>query len=342
MKVSIIIPIYNVASYIENCIKSVMAQSYAARMECILIDDCGTDDSIFIVKRLIADYDGSISFKIIHHERNRGLSAARNTGIDNAIGEYLYFLDGDDEISNDCIELLMRKVEEDDTVELVQGNTKTVPVNNVENMTVKIKTLNANTNDAIRESYYKSGQFIVNAWNKLIKCSFVQNHHLRFIEGMLFEDYIWTFQLMKHLKNVSFVPKQTYVYKRHDGSIVTATDNKIKAEHFKNIYNYILTNITSGHERDEYNFYAKKFSYFNARYARFLPSWKEDYMEWNKKAKEYCGFGVRLQLSISRISAMTRCGWLLFSLMYRIEHPRVITGDVKAIIKRLKTIYSTN
>ena len=101
LKVSIIIPVYNVEQYIGNCLRSVMRQTYQGAMECLLIDDCGTDDSIAVAEGMIREYNdnanlnlnanlnegGGIRFRIIRHERNRGLSAARNTGTFEAVGE---------------------------------------------------------------------------------------------------------------------------------------------------------------------------------------------------------------------------------------------------------------
>lgn len=91
MKVSVIIPIYGVEKYISDCLNSVMKQSYTNDIECILINDCTKDQSIEIAKNLIENYDGNIDFKIYEHSVNGGLSAARNTGILEAKGDYLYF-----------------------------------------------------------------------------------------------------------------------------------------------------------------------------------------------------------------------------------------------------------
>lgn len=143
MNVSIIVPVYQVAPYIEACLKSVMQQTYRGSMECLLIDDCGTDDSIAIAERLTATYDGPVRFQVLHHERNMGLSASRNTGLAQAEGEFIFFLDSDDEISHDCIELLMRKVEEDDTVELVQGLTRSYPIKNIDGLSMRISVIKA-------------------------------------------------------------------------------------------------------------------------------------------------------------------------------------------------------
>ena len=106
IKITIVVPIYNVALYITDCIQSIISQTYQGKIECLLIDDCGTDNSMEIVEGILKSYQGKIDFKICHHNRNRGLSAARNTGINHATGEYIYFLDSDDEITSDCIEKL--------------------------------------------------------------------------------------------------------------------------------------------------------------------------------------------------------------------------------------------
>ena len=86
IKVSIIIPVYNVSAYIERCIKSVINQTYYD-IECIIVDDATPDDSITKCEQMIAAYDVPIRFSILHHQQNRGLSAARNTGTEVATGE---------------------------------------------------------------------------------------------------------------------------------------------------------------------------------------------------------------------------------------------------------------
>ena len=92
MKVSIIIPVYNVENYLVRCLDSVTAQT-CQDIECILVDDCGNDHSVQIAEDYIQTYQGPIVFKFLHHTKNRGLAAARNTGIDAATGDYLFFPD---------------------------------------------------------------------------------------------------------------------------------------------------------------------------------------------------------------------------------------------------------
>ena len=74
MKVSIVIPIYNVAPYIEECIDSVMNQTWKGNLECILVDDCGTDNSMQVAENKLHGYQGPVSFRIVRHDKNRGSS----------------------------------------------------------------------------------------------------------------------------------------------------------------------------------------------------------------------------------------------------------------------------
>ena len=111
--VSVIIPVYNVSPYVEECLKSVMDQTYK-RLEVIIVDDCGTDDSMEKVERMLQDYAGEISFSILHHDCNRGLSAARNTGIDACHGDFISFIDSDDYVMPTLYETLVRAIQDED------------------------------------------------------------------------------------------------------------------------------------------------------------------------------------------------------------------------------------
>ena len=122
MDVSIIMPVYQVAPYIGDCLRSVMRQTYRGSMECLIVDDGTKDGSIAIAERMIDAYEGPIQFQIQHHDENRGLSAARNTGTMLATGDYLYYIDSDDEMTEDCMEKLMAVASHDPSIEMVQGN----------------------------------------------------------------------------------------------------------------------------------------------------------------------------------------------------------------------------
>ena len=119
MRISIIIPVYNVELYVEECLQSVANQTMTEGIECIIVDDRGQDNSMDIVRHFVDDYQGAISFHILKHEKNGGLSAARNTGIEAATGEYVYFLDSDDYLVPSAIETLISIADRNGGVDLL-------------------------------------------------------------------------------------------------------------------------------------------------------------------------------------------------------------------------------
>lgn len=228
-KVSIIIPVYNVEPYISACLQSVMAQTYTGELECIIVDDRGKDNSMAVAEREVSVYNGKVDFKIIHREQNGGLSAARNTGIRHATGDYLYFLDSDDEITPDCIALLAEKaasLQPDFVIGgyRVTGTDKKMPSLHLpDGAFLKgeeiIKT-------------YSHGKWYMMACGKLVNRKFLVDNSLYFKEGLLHEDELWSFQLACLARSMAVVNRQTYVYKVREGSIMVNANfelNKILA-----------------------------------------------------------------------------------------------------------------
>ena len=173
MKISIIIPIYNVELYITDCLQSVMRQTYTGPLECILVDDCGTDNSILIAEQMIADYKGPIEFRILHHEHNRGLSAARNTGMDASTGDYVYFLDSDDWISDDCIEKLAKPLQQKE-VDIVVGNYESV---GEPRCVLELSLSEGQYHEkGINKTFCNNGVYVM-AWNKLYRKDFMKTKY---------------------------------------------------------------------------------------------------------------------------------------------------------------------
>lgn len=190
-KVSIIIPVYNVELYVERCLQSIMSQTYKGSIECLIVDDCGTDKSMNVVEQLVANYHGPICFRILHHEHNRGVSGARNTGMEAATGDYLFFLDSDDEISADCFEKLTSPLTEGQ-YDLVVGNIHTIGNDRLG----KLLSLKLNDGEALKgkkimETYRKDWNMM--AQNKLYQTCFVREQGLQFKEGLVHEDELWSF-----------------------------------------------------------------------------------------------------------------------------------------------------
>ncbi len=217
IKVSIIIPVYNVQNYIEECLKSVIRQTYKGAIECILIDDCGNDESMEIVEQFLGRYNGKIDFKILHHDKNRGLSAARNTGIDNSTGDYLYFLDSDDEITPDCIENITSPLRQNYNPDFIIGGYDIVgKKDDVPRLTLASGIV-VRGND-IFETFI-AGKWYMMAWNKLCNRRFLIDYNLYFKEGIIHEDDLWSFQLAYHAKNMIVSTGIGYIYKIREGSI---------------------------------------------------------------------------------------------------------------------------
>ena len=218
MKVSIIIPVYNVSKYIKRCLQSVVEQTYQD-IECILVDDCGNDNSIEIAQDFIDTYKGNISFSVLHHDQNRGLSAARNTAIKQATGDYVFFLDSDDAIPSYSIESLMTLAIKYPQADYIQGNIADEAGNTIK-YSWKIAIPEYCNKHENLEKYLLS--IVVNsAWNKVIKTSFLTSNKLYFPEGIIHEDLYWTFFVSKYAKAVGFVNKGTYTYYINENSIIT-------------------------------------------------------------------------------------------------------------------------
>ena len=164
MKISIIVPVYNVEAYIEDCLKSITAQTYKGDIECIIVNDCTPDSSCAIIERFIEKYNGAIDFKFLHHTKNRGLSAARNTGIDAATGDYIYFIDSDDEITPECIGLLTEPIE-NNKYDFVIGDYATIGSNN-EYPPILLNEGQITTKEEIRKTFFTHKWYMM-AWNKL-------------------------------------------------------------------------------------------------------------------------------------------------------------------------------
>ena len=210
--VSVIIPIYNVSPYVERCLYSVLNQTYED-LDLILIDDCGTDNSMNIVSNIIEKYVGNKKISVFKHERNRGLSAARNTGIKNATGDYLLFLDSDDEIPLNAVEMMLEPTKEN--LDFVVGNIK-VFGSDMFRFNFSLPSGLVIGNDSILDSYIE-GKWYSMSVNKLIRKDFVLKNDLFFKEGILHEDELWSFKLALKANRMYVLRDYTYnCYIRND------------------------------------------------------------------------------------------------------------------------------
>lgn len=217
---------YQVEQYLAICLKSITDQTMTDGVECILVDDCGSDRSLFIAKDFIEHYQGNVLFRIVEREKNGGLSAARNSGIDVASGEYVYFLDSDDEITPNCLEIMWGLVEKYGKVNLVQGAffEDEKYANSISNIEFpEFCTCQAE----IKTFLLQYLGDIVGAQSRLINLSFLKEHHLYFEEGIIHEDNLWTFFLSKYVRTMAYCDVCTY-YHRYNPNSITGNVNVIK------------------------------------------------------------------------------------------------------------------
>lgn len=216
--ISVCIPAWNVEKTIAATIQSVLNQSLND-FEIIVVDDRGFDDSMAIVKDLQNQPHGD-KIRIIQHDVNRSLGTVRNTCIDNACGDYIFFLDGDDLLMHDCLESLLHEIETDD-YDLVVGSvecryedqTIARELESFNKYRLKQLVLN-NHNDIVNYALIQGGVYIP-VWNKLYRRSFLQENRIRAIDGIFTEDEFFSFQVFLKSNKIKLIEKTTYVhYKR--------------------------------------------------------------------------------------------------------------------------------
>lgn len=225
MKVSIIIPVYNVEAYIIECLESVARQTYRGEMECLIVDDCGTDNSISMAEQFIQSYKGDIHFRILHHKHNRGLSAARNTGVEEALGDFIYFLDSDDAIIPETIEEMVGVVQKYPQIEMVQGGIVSMNGPVVADFTaMKLPTYTDDVEWISKNMFF---YLPVSSWNRLLKKDFLLKENIIFHEGIIHEDVPYNYMLAMKCRYIGFVPSNTYIYRQQrSNSILNSLTEK--------------------------------------------------------------------------------------------------------------------
>ncbi|MDR1522926.1 MAG: glycosyltransferase [Endomicrobium sp.] len=232
-KVSVIIPIYNVEKYIRQCLESVISQTLKD-IEILCIDDCSTDTSIKIVESFLKK-DNRI--KILQLNNNKLPGIARNIGIQNSIGTYISFIDPDDYVKPDFLEVAYTKLEE------LQLNS----------VWFNIKIFDDTKKSFTKDNYFLKSDngplivtskniniFPINCWNKVYRLSTIKENNIIFSENILFEDLEFYYRFFTQSKEIYFINKHLYIYRLRPNSILSSKKNRndiFKA--IKNIYNYL-------------------------------------------------------------------------------------------------------
>ena len=219
-KVSIIIPIYNVVDYLETTIKSALNQTFS-NIEIVLVDDGSSDGSERICDTF-AEQDERI---VVIHKKNGGVADARNTGLEESSGDYIYFLDSDDLMVDNAIELLLLGCEENDAPIAVASNIRfkgAPPVLTAKNITFEC----FDTEEAMRRMLGNMG-YSHDLWNKLYQRDLWEG--IRFQSGKIYEDLDTTYKVIAKADKIVYINEDLYLYRVHSGSIMRSpiTDRNI-------------------------------------------------------------------------------------------------------------------
>lgn len=247
IKVSVIIPVYNVEEYIEKCLNSVVNQTLED-IEIIIVNDGSEDGS----KEIIQGYLEKYKNKIIYLEKeNGGLSSARNYGIPYARGEYIAFLDSDDYIELSMYEKMYKKAKEE--------NSDMVECDFIWEYPHKTKIDRGKIYNGKKQAMETAR---VVAWNKLIKKEIITVNNLRFPDGMRYEDVEFFYKMLPYLSKISFVKEPFIHYIQRVNSIVNNQTSKTK-----DIF-IILDNVIDYYKKISlYEEYKEQLEYI---YTRFL------------------------------------------------------------------------
>ena len=214
-KISVVVPVYKVEEYLEECVQSILRQSYED-FELILVDD-GSPDSCGESCDEYAKKDARV--RVIHKD-NGGLSDARNFGINVAAGEYISFIDSDDFVTDNYLEYLLTAAEKYDA-DMVCSNHTTFPdkigTAGPDRMGNTFDVKEFSTEEALRDFLLNRTQY-TNVWAKLYRRELLES--IRFPVGKLSEDEYTTYRLILKAKKVVCLPQRIYYYRLRAGSIV--------------------------------------------------------------------------------------------------------------------------
>lgn len=271
-KITIIIPVYNVEKYLRETIDAAINQTYK-NLEIILVDDGSTDSSGKICDEYVKK-DNRI--RVIHQE-NKGLSGARNTGLDNAIGKYIMFSDSDDTFELDACEKLYNFIEKTNAdyvvgnyINMDEDGTKwEKPVFDIEKYTERKLSIED----------YNSSFYVMNSsvCNKIFRKKFLDEIEVRFVEKLPAEDAIFTTYCFIKSKCVYYMPDIIYNYRQRASNSISTSCSKAYFMGINKAYRIIYNNFKESNNLDYYRFfYAKSMNYILYKFIDSSELTKEE------------------------------------------------------------------
>ena len=278
MKVSVIIAAYNIEEYIERCIESVVNQS-EREIEIIIVNDGSTDNTLNIIKKM-SDLDERI---LIIDQKNKGLVEARKSGLKNANGKFILFLDGDDWLENNCVEELY-KTAIDKNADVVLYNAYKA----YEDKKETFNTFNKNLIDDIKKNPIKNlllDNISPTIWSKFIKKSFIEENNIKFPENISYaEDLATVSNIFINKPKIVFNENRLYNYYHRDNSISNKVSSKVLE--VDNAIQFIEDKLVESNSYDE-NKEAFEFTVFRHMLISKILRINQLYPERKKVFKQY-------------------------------------------------------
>ena len=220
--VSIIVPVFNVEKYLEECLDSILNQTYE-NIEVILVDDGSTDSS----GKICDEYLKKDSRIKVFHKTNGGLSDARNYGVENSNGEYIIFVDSDDYLSKYTLEFSIKEIKDAAADILVFA----IKREKEEKEILEYKKNIFNREEGIIE-LFKGNLYRFSAWGKIYKTSIVKKY--KFPEGKIHEDQATTYKYFLDANKIAYIDYVGYIYYKRENSILTKKYNIKRLDSFSN------------------------------------------------------------------------------------------------------------
>lgn len=239
-KVTVVIPVYNVERYIDECLDSIIGQTLK-EIEIICVNDGSTDGSLEHLDRY-ADADGRIT---VLTQRNAGISAARNAGFRRAHGEFVYYMDSDDVLELEALESLYSKAK-DQNLDILYFNLQAFADEGMDSRLLdKYNAYYQRTHEyngtytgtELMKQMKKNGEYLASPCAQFARKDFLQRKGIKFYEGIVQEDELYTFCITLAAQRAGYLDRALYLRRLREGSTMTA------ALSFKNVYGYFVSYI---------------------------------------------------------------------------------------------------
>ncbi len=320
--ISLIIPVFNVEEYLRQCLESIIKQSFS-NYEVIIVDDGSTDKSMEIIR----EYEKKFKRVKILSQRNKGVSEARNLALKHAKGEYVLYIDSDDFLKFNMLELMVNKANKTKADIVMCNYNLYYGVNNKNNRVVSYNVL--------EDKIYSSSEvidMILNfniqgqLWNKLFKRSLLLENNFEFESGRYVQDIFPVFKVINKSNKIAFINEYLYYYRQRETSTIHKKNTKLAEDYYHamtSIIQYIIKNNLQVNSNSFKVFRASILSYFIYHYTN--TDVKSSYRDLKKS--KYADLDVKFKdfiflKSLNKIDKLRLLLWKLriFNLIKKLKN----------------------